>query len=575
MSKFDYSLNIPVQHNSSTYVAPVQYIDPIPLPEEVIQAATQAGVTPQLYLEAQAKAAEYQAKQGVVSQGKSKTPEEKAVSDKLAEKQQKKEQQQKSLEQKEQADAIADEVMSSLLSLTMPSTYINGVLSSIGQEPLNVAESLGVDLLIGGGIGYLGKVGKFTQTANRLKYIDPYKDVITLTYKPTGSKSAKTSLRFFEKPSKITELEKLGLPKIDRNQIQLSPTSNFQRQNIRLKNENGDLVPLFTDSEYPIFNQRVPDNAVYYVDNIAYKNTIKNKYNLTHDPFRGRPLVQPLTRKQFSRAEDIVFFSEKKNSDKLKDISNILTDYAKTLPEVTDTSLFIDGDYINNFINYYYNLGYDISKVNPVDLLKIVQDNYKQLYSTSTGKLSGRVFWNGSPNKYMKDSSGNITLIKTGFPDTFEQHTITNPFAITSLSDNTGVYFGTQPFAQYGFPTLRTCSATFDGTSFGLTGFDMQPYVLNDIKQIYSELPKGLNGKIPANSVVYSSKNKGNRTSNYEVQYTDEIAVGFGSKIKSLFPHPKAFVINSDGSITLNRTWSNNNLHYKQGGKMNYLKYLK
>ena len=175
----------------------------------------------------------------------------------------------------------------------------------------------------------------------------------------------------------------------------------------------------------------------------------------------------------------------------------------------------------------------------------------------------------------MKDSSGNITLIKTGFPDTFEHPTTRNPFAITSLSDNTGVYFGTQPFAQYGFPTLRTCSATFDGTSFGLTGFDMQPYVLNDIKQIYSELPKGLNGKIPANSVVYSSKNKGSRTSNYEVQYTDEIAVGFGSKIKSLFPHPKAFVINSDGSITLNRTWSNNNLHYKQGGKMNYLKYLK
>ena len=93
MSKFDL-LNIPVERNSSTYVAPVQYIDPIPLPEEVIQAAAQAGVTPQQYLEAQAKAAEYQAKQGVVSQGKSKTPEEKAVSDKLAEKQQKKEQQQ-------------------------------------------------------------------------------------------------------------------------------------------------------------------------------------------------------------------------------------------------------------------------------------------------------------------------------------------------------------------------------------------------------------------------------------------------------------------------------------------------
>ena len=99
--------------------------------------------------------------------------------------------------------------------------------------------------------------------------------------------------------------------------------------------------------------------------------------------------------------------------------------------------------------------------------------------------------------------------------------------------------------------------------------------MINDVNTIYYQrLPWG-NGKIKKNTAVYSDFNKGNNAWEFSHAYNDEIAVGLGTPMKSLYPHPEAFTTNADGTIALQRSWENPKLHFKQGGKMNYLEYFK
>lgn len=378
----------------------------------------------------------------------------------------------------------------------------------------------------------------------------------------------------------LTEAELMGMPRGERNQITLKLATDFDRDLIRVKNKNGELVPLKTNIEHPIFNEHVGEGQIYYVDGVPYKNAVKGQYTI-EDPFNGRPLVQKLDHSYYTPGEEkYILYADKPKG--LKDFSSVLTDYAKTLPEeiITKDSQFADNDFINYFINYYKNLGYDISNVNPKHLVKIINENYKQLAAGQTGKLQGRIFWNGSPNRYVYNpETQQFTLVKQGFPEQFTKLNLPQ-YASTSPTENVGTYFGTQPFSQYAFPSVRYVHSG-NGIDIKqlpdfITGYDMQPYLINGVSTIYdSRLPSGLKGVIPRNTALYSNHFKGNNSRNYHFGYSDELAVGLDSNIKGLFPHPEAFKINSDGTIQLIRDWNNPNLHYKNGGSLNYLQLLK
>lgn len=174
------NLYIPTLDNDNTYVTPVSYPVVYNYPQEIVKAAAALGITPAEFIEAQQKAAETAAKQGTISQGKTKSSTEKAIAKEQVKKQGEKEKALEELQKQEQADEIVDAIGNGALSLTMPSTYINAGLSLAGQQPLNFGESLATDVLVGGGLGYLGKAGKLAQTANKLNRLAHTK----YTFKP-------------------------------------------------------------------------------------------------------------------------------------------------------------------------------------------------------------------------------------------------------------------------------------------------------------------------------------------------------------------------------------------------------
>ncbi len=376
MSKTNYILNIPVEHNSSTYVAPVQYVEPISFPEEVIQAAAQAGVTPQQYLEALAKAAEHQAKQGVVSQGKSKTPEEKAVSDKLTEKQQKKEEQLKLLEQKEQADAIADEVMSGLLSLTMPSTYINGGLSLLGQQPLNVAESLGVDLLTYIALG--GLAGLVKQGAVKLTKTDIQKTpkFAAISARATVSDKAKALRGNWNPEFKLNTGKPMGPVDYESKVIPIrnrliewyySPDYKQRLKQVGLSDAQADerIQQLIANTHVKVLDGKLnPDE--FGVTSINLENQIPVSITIDGSQLANDANFNSTVLEELIHASELNGFT----------IQDLIQDHTfATLPKQQQELLLDNITKLHNDVAYHYNRGMKPQAINVLRLEQLMIDN--------------------------------------------------------------------------------------------------------------------------------------------------------------------------------------------------------
>lgn len=309
-------------------------------------------------------------------------------------------------------------------------------------------------------------------------------------------------------------------------------------------------------------------------------------FDIKSDPYRDKwPLVKSIDRtgdERYSSYEWEYFmpffdhYNHQFFSKNLKDFTPTITKYAKTLPPLSDSSEFIPNDFYHYFVNYYRNLGYDIYNANPEDVIKIIEDNYKQLKKGATGELAGRVMWHASPARYvLHRNPRQLQKVEEAAPDQF----VFNPKRkwATSLTDVPGIYFGVQPFTAYSIPMMYEPY----GGSIGVVrmdgaGIDMQPYLINGIKGFYHDrLPDRFEGVIPKNTALYTDRFKGNKACQYAMPDESEITVPFGTSIKSLYPHPNAFVTNSDGTITLQRDWGNPNLHYKSGGSLQRAKYNK
>lgn len=140
------NLHIPTLDNNTTYVAPVNYPVVYNYPEEIVKAAAALGITPKQFIENQ----EAIAKQGVISQGGAKSPEEKTFS---KEKLKELEEQEKAEEQRklrEQADEIADKIglwtlgtgLTTLATRGLGISLGTGLLPKIGRKlrPINLSK---------------------------------------------------------------------------------------------------------------------------------------------------------------------------------------------------------------------------------------------------------------------------------------------------------------------------------------------------------------------------------------------------------------------------------------------------
>lgn len=376
----------------------------------------------------------------------------------------------------------------------------------------------------------------------------------------------RTTRKGFRVPTNVSENEALGLPKYERNNIPLDGNQNVDMTKVLIKRRDGQFKPAHIDYEYPALSDRLEYGDIYSIDGKTYKRGSSGQF--TKNNLTDSDQIRVLQRNGYSPWEYNYVLKQNRNG---ADPINMI-EYAKTLPEPNiETTPFKGNDWFNYFDMFYENLGYDTSRMSPIDKLKIMEDSYNQLMAGSTGKLKGRIFWNGNPDRYTWSDSGPV-LIRKGIPDKLTSTPTGVKSVRTSTSDNHGYYFGFQPFVQYSYPTMGRTYADQMIRLVPKARADMQPYMVNDINTIYERLPEGLHGKIPKNTVVNPSTSKGNSPIHYINGTSSEIGVGHGTSIKSIFPHPEAFIKGDDGIVTLTRDWKNPDVHLKQGGILKRVK---
>lgn len=251
------------------------------------------------------------------------------------------------------------------------------------------------------------------------------------------------------------------------------------------------------------------------------------------------------------------------------DVTNLYKEYASQLSEINP--LFNNPDYINNFKLFLHNKGYK-AKLSDEEITKIITDNYNQLKTSNTGLVKGKVFWNASPTRYYQqyNDNGNIIggkiYITKAAPESFKK---IDPKLRTSPSDVEGVYFSRQPYYQYFYPKEYTNTSSGYYT-LGNTGYDMQPYLLGDIKnmvELGTKSSKILGNSFPKNIIKYTTEFKGN-SSAYKPQenpsqyFNGEYIVNHNTPIKSLYPHPETLSKDTSGKIILHRSWNDPRIHY-------------
>lgn len=169
----------------------------------------------------------------------------------------------------------------------------------------------------------------------------------------SSTQSSKTSLAFFERPSKISEAERLGIPKLNRNQTQNNQGISLKKalDNIGISRRNFSFIdkPLNTG-----FNT-------------------KHYNNFTNTPRRN-----------------VLFYVDPKKTNNIQDAFNAYSKY--------EINPIIDDIMIREFKNYYGNLGYNIKNVSDDLLKRVLSAQYDDLIKIQTNKaLSGKPLWHSSP----------------------------------------------------------------------------------------------------------------------------------------------------------------------------------
>lgn len=202
---------------------------------------------------------------------------------------------------------------------------------------------------------------------------------------------------------------------------------------------------------------------------------------------------------------------------------------------------------VTEFRKYLSSLGYPATDLSTDEIAKILTYNRTHLQNNLTGELKDKILWHTTSK----------------FFDSFDwkKH-------VGSTTNNTGLYgsgnyFSLNAPAEYGQDPIHI------------------PMVINNVEQIIPRNVKLDMSKInplPHNSVGIGS-NTGSTQNFFRMasglsvnQYSSnipEVVISRDSGIKSLFPHPDRFIMNSDGTISfIPVDWNDPRFNFKNGGKL-------
>lgn len=349
--------------------------------------------------------------------------------------------------------------------------------------------------------------------------------------------------------SKLTDAEKAGIPKGERNNV-YKPKVNSRRYFLK------------SDQLFPL------DKSEVIPDDIGVSNMLK-KYQLGNRTWKTRGLLFRQAATGPSLELQRTFISD-------------IEDFAKSLPDFDPRFAREDGVpsfYISQFRDYLGSIGYNPSSISDETLLKIITHQYNTLAKETTGKLKGRLFFHGTDAPF----------------ESFDYH-MTGKNTGNMGYNGAGNYFSTYPT---GYGSKYHEGYFGKDWRWGLN----QPYVITGIKSTPLNDGRILPGKIgipeyisnrsygtkegysPIIQRAISIADSGNTRnmaiiddySIYPMAHFDEgnniphaeFSISRNDGIKSLFPHPSRFIRNADGTVTLIPTdWNDARVNFKQGGKL-------
>lgn len=362
------------------------------------------------------------------------------------------------------------------------------------------------------------------------------------------------SLKFFERPSYLTEAEIQGIPRAERNQI----VKGKSYQPVREVLKKGNYITKDTDNVVDLSARRFGESEESFQNAKFYQERWLGHKNRTN-------------------FEDAL-------SDDLGS-TDLIQRYIRQLPDEIDQRFLNDNGlqsfYIQDFRQYLGDLGYETTNLSNEDIAKLLTDQYKMLSAGQTGFLSGDIVFHSGPE----------------FVQEFD-------FANTGKNTGNmgylgpGNYFSTEPsfYGQHGNTTMPSFSI---GSDYYRSA-RRQPFLITDIKSMPTSQEIKKLGIIPEytsppNSVLKNPVEKQkyidefikpiiDNTKQRDIAVVDDIShypsrqftsspqlefmVPRNSGIKSLYPHPSLFVENKDGSISLIRNWLDNRVNFSKGGSI-------
>lgn len=335
--------------------------------------------------------------------------------------------------------------------------------------------------------------------------------------------------------SKLTDAEKAGVPKGERNQP-VKVKTYYER----------DIIPLLS-AEYTQRFGAPPLDPDYLetssLQRAKYQRLMNNKF------------------------ENIF--------DNTEDFNKTLQSYIDGLPNeidprftsTTDGEIIQPSIAVRGYRNYLLNNGVDAVDISDDDLARLLTQEYKNLSNTATGKLKNTLLWHGSPTQF-ESFDFSKTSANTG----------------NSGALGPGNYFSTHG-GRYGHTRSKI------DNSLEMNNF--QPYIVSNITSTpagHDMIEKGLLPKFIDSYAMRSAKNQAilqkwiseipTNDNRAYIDFTEAVNGYFNGPragimirrntgIKSLYPHPSRFVRNADGTVTLIPTdWNDTRVNFKEGGKL-------
>jgi hypothetical protein len=416
------------------------------------------------------------------------------------------------------------------------STFMHGLevlpLAGLGSK----AVGMGVDAWNKSGMKALWDISRNNAPVNIESSLAP-KTIEYVKREPTAR------LDFLERnPSRISDAERAGVPKGDRNFKRTENPNSYMQQEANKSfdniNNHSPRRRLVTEEE---IDKMSPEAQIHARE--SKNDFIKRNQDMMEDYF----------------ADSYEF-----NKDLQDYINSLDIETAPQFKPVVTDGIAERNPYVAAYRNYLYNNGTDAMMISDDDIAKFLTHMHNMQQQGVTGKMADKLpLWHGSNDMF----------------DVFDWHN-TGKYTGNSGALGPGNYFSSHG-ATYGRPQRRNNLPK-----------NFQPYYITEIKSTPSGhmmiekgiLPDYMNKQmIQANPEAFQAMFKRQVPGANTTLYIDPSEAVQGvfegdraafmlrrnDGIKSLFPHPSRLIRNEDGTVQLLPTnWSDPRVNFALGGKL-------